>query len=77
MLIDKNGIQIKEGDWIRYVYGEDGEIGGMQVVSQNGELGVIQSNFLGSSGWSKKFVNLKDTDLQHCEVVEHGKKKEN
>lgn len=29
MLKDRNGVEIKEGDWIAYKYGEDDEIGGI------------------------------------------------
>lgn len=41
MLKDRYGVEIKEGDWIAYKYGEDDEIGGMQVVSQKGVLGLL------------------------------------
>ena len=71
MLKDRNGIEIKEGDWIAYKYGEDDEIGGMQVVSQNGVLGVISRSFF---SLSEEFIDLSTTDLAHCEVVKHGKK---
>lgn len=65
MLIDINGREIREGDWIRYVYEEGTAIGGLHVVSQNGELGVIDP----WSGSKKEFVPLRTTDLMHCEVV--------
>lgn len=71
MLKDRNGVEIKEGDWIAYKYGEDGEIGGMQVVSQNGVLGVISKSYFPPS---EEFVDLSTTDLKHCEVVKHDKK---
>lgn len=71
MLKDRNEIEIKEGDWIVYKYGEDDEIGGMQVVSQNGVLGVISRSFF---SLSEEFIDLSTTDLAHCEVVKHGKK---
>lgn len=64
---------IKEGDWIAYKYGEDDEIGGMQVVSQNGVLGVISRSFF---PLSEEFIDLSTTDLAHCEVVKHGKKED-
>ena len=67
VLKDRNGKQIKKGDWIRYVFGEGNEVGGLKVVSQGGELGIIQSD------WNNTFVNLKETDLPHCEVVRRGK----
>lgn len=41
VLKDRNGKQIKKGDWIRYVFGEGDEVGGLKVVSQGGELGII------------------------------------
>lgn len=72
MLIDKNGKQIQEGDWIRYVYGEADEIGGLQVVSKNGVLGIIEKSIFGGN---EEFIKLSTTDLKHCEVVRHGEKK--
>lgn len=75
MITDRNGKQIKEGDWIAYKYGENGEIGGLQVVSQNGVLGVLQSSFFGAKV-EVEFIDLSTTDLKHCEVVEHGKKED-
>lgn len=71
MLKDRNGIAIKEGDWVVYKYGEDNEIGGLQVVLKNGVLG-----FKVNSIFSKmdEFVELSTTDLKNCEVVKYGKK---
>ena len=66
VLKDRNGKQIKKGDWIRYVFGEGDEVGGLKVVSQGGELGIIQSDFFFEDGWKHTFVNLKETDLPHC-----------
>lgn len=47
----------------------------MQVVSQNGVLGVLQSSFF-SAKVEVEFIDLSTTDLKHCEVVEHGKKED-
>lgn len=71
MLKDRNGIEIKEGDWIAYKYGEDDEVGVMQVVIQNGVLGIISESYFPQS---KEFIDLSTTDLKHCEVVKYGKK---
>lgn len=73
MLKDRYGVEIKEGDWIAYKYGEDDEIGGMQVVSQNGVLGLLSRSVFSQR---EEFIDLSTTDLQHCEVVKHGKKED-
>lgn len=54
-------------------YGEDDKIGGMQVVSQNGVLGLLSRSVFSQR---EEFIDLSTTDLQHCEVVKHGKKED-
>lgn len=71
MITDRNGEKIKEGDWIAYRYGVDNEIGGLQVVSMNGVLGIIHKSL-----FTEEFIDLNTTDLGHCEVIKHGKKKD-
>lgn len=43
----------------------------MQVVIQNGVLGIISESYFSQS---KEFIDLSTTDLKHCEVVKYGKK---
>lgn len=68
---DKNGTDIKEGDWIVYKYGEGKEIGGLQVVLKNGVLGFRVNSIFSKTN---DFVELNTTDLQNCEVVKYDKK---
>lgn len=68
---DRNGIAIKEGDWILYKYGEGKEIGGLKVVLKNGVLGFKVNSIFSKTD---EFVKLSTTDLQNCEVVKYGKK---
>lgn len=43
----------------------------MQVVIQNGVLGIISESYFPQN---KEFIDLSTTDLKHCEVVKYGKK---
>lgn len=73
MITDRNKKEIKDRDWIVYKYDDGIEIGGLQVVSQNGELGIIHKSIWGTN---EEFIKLSTTDLLHCEVVDHDKKED-